>query len=882
MAEPTGIVTFLFTDIEGSSQLWERAPERMRPALARHDGLARAAVERNHGTIVKTTGDGIHAYFVDPVDAIRAATDLQQALAEVSSSDELTLNVRCGIHAGVDERRDGDFFGPEVNRAARLMSIAHGGQTLVSQAVASLVRDRLPKGTTLRELGSVKLRSLTTPERVYQVTHAQLRSDFPALRTVHGTPNNLAPQLTSFIGRERELAAALDLFASTRLLTLVGAGGIGKTRLSLELAEHLLDQFPDGVWVVELAPLTDPQLVTHALATALGVKEQAGRSVQEAVLDHMRERRLLLVLDNCEHLIDACADLAKQLLQGGPEVRIIASSREALRVPGETTYPVPVLSVPGRHEMHEPGQLANFESVQLLVDRVRAANPRFALTADNAASVAEVCRRLDGIPLAIELAAARARSLSIDAIASRLNDRFKLLTRGDRTALPRQQTLRALIDWSHDLLTDGERAVLRRLAVFAGSFTPEAAEAVAASDAVDVLDELSALVEKSLVSLDPASGRYRLLDSVRQYAQERLEQSGEDETVRDRHLDYYVALAAEARAGLAGPDQTQWLARLDVEAENVLAAHAWCDRAQKGAELGLELAHSTKLYWFNRGLLALGQRFTVEAVARTKASDRTLLRCRGLFGAGQFLVHMGRYDEGKAFLEESLAIARELHDNVRIAAVLQPLGMAALAQGDFEGARSYLEEAVALARAQGVKREIAAAVNLLASLLRMTGEAGSAEPLYLEVLDLARALGDDESASFGLLNLTMIAIAGGRLARARTMLLEALDLAERVGSVFAGTSVIDVAAGLAAAEEEWDRAAALFGVAEKQASRTGLHRHAADQAFVTPLMERARAAMGAAAFEASADRGRTMAYERALEDTRAWLEGCSVQPGAAR
>jgi predicted ATPase/class 3 adenylate cyclase len=876
MPAASGIVTFLFTDIEGSSRLWEQHAERMRPALARHDALSREAVARNRGSIVKTTGDGIHAYFVDPVDAIRAATDLQHSLEEGARQGDLTLNVRCGIHAGVDERRDGDFFGPEVNRAARLMSIAHGGQVLVSQAVASLVRDRLPSGVALRDLGSIQLRSLTTPERVYQVTHPGLRSDFPALRTLHGTPNNLAPQLTSFIGRERELAAALELLGRTRLLTLCGPGGIGKTRLSLELAAHLLDEFPDGVWVVELAAVGDPQLVTQALASVLNVKEQAGNTVLAAVLQHVRDRRLLLILDNCEHLVHACADLTQQLLQAGPELRIIASSREALRVSGETTYPVPVLSVPGSDELNEPGQLEHFESVRLFVDRVRATEPRFELTSDNAGAVAEICRRLDGIALALELAAARVRALSVRTVAARLGDRFHLLTRGDRNALPRQQTLRALIDWSHDLLADEERRLFRRLAVFAATFTLDAAEFVGAEGeggSVDVLDVLAALVEKSLVTLDPVEARYHLLESIREYAQERLAESGEQTLVRDRYLAYYVALARQARPALGGPDQPVWFKRLDLERENILAAHAWCDRAAGGAQLGLDLAHCMKLYWFNRGLIALGSRFALQALARTGPGERTLERCRGLFDAGQFSSYMRRYAEAQALLDESLGIARDLGDRFRIAAVLQPLGMAALGQGDLESARRYLEEAVTLARQHSDKREIAAAINLLASLRRMQGALDAADALYREVLALAGELGDDESAAFAMLNLAMVAIGRGETAHAPALLLDAAARAERVGSRVAGNSIIEVAAGLSAARGDFERAATLYGVAEAQAARTGLQRDAADEAFLAPHMARAREALGSSAFAACEQRGRDTTYDAASSQTRGWLQG---------
>ena len=429
MHEPSAVTTVLFTDIEGSTRLWERDPERMRPALACHDAIARAAVEAHRGTVVKTTGDGIHAVFDDPLDAVEAALRLQQALEDPGATAGTPLRVRCGLHLGVVERRDHDFFGAPVNRTARIMAAAHGGQVLVSKAVADLIGSRLPAGVALKDLGVVRLRDLASPERVYQVTHPQLRRDFPALRSLESTPNNLPQQVTSFIGRERELAETKALLATTRLLTLLGIGGLGKTRLSLQAAVDVLDDYPDGVWFVELAPLTDAQLVPQAVASVLGVKEEAGRPVIEALMNYGRDRRCLIILDNCEHLVGACADLAKELLQSGPHLKILASSREPLHTPGETTYHVLPLAIPSAQEAFTPETLSRYEAVRLFVDRATAAQPAFRITLQNAPAVAQICHRLDGIPLALELAAARVRALSVEKIAERLSDRFRLLDR---------------------------------------------------------------------------------------------------------------------------------------------------------------------------------------------------------------------------------------------------------------------------------------------------------------------------------------------------------------------------------------------------------------------------------------------------------------------
>ncbi len=888
MLEHPAITTFLFTDIEGSTSLWEREPARMRPALTRHDAIARAAVEGHRGVVVKTSGDGIHAAFGDPLDAVRAVLELLQALDDPEATAGVALRVRCGLHAGAVERRDNDFFGSAVNRAARIMGAAHGGQALLSQAVAVLVAERLPAAVTLRDLGTIRLRDLARPEHVYQLTHPRLRQDFPALRSLEAAPNNLPQQVTSFIGRGRELSEVKGLLATTRLLTLLGAGGLGKTRLSLQLAADVMDDYPDGVWFVELAAIADARMVPQAVASVLGIKEEAGRPVSEAVMKAVKDRRLLLVLDNCEHLVRACADLAKEMLQAGPHLKILASSREPLHVAGEASYPMPALAVPDASQTVAAETLMQFEAVHLFVERAVAAQPSFRVTGRNAVAVAEICRHLDGIPLAIELAAARLRALSVERIAERLTDRFRLLVSGDKTALPRQQTLRALIDWSYDLLTEKERILFRRLAVFAGGWTLEGAEAVGSGSAIveaDVLDLLARLVEKSLVVMDAERERYTMLETVRQYAQERLDESDEAGEARARHLQFYLALAEKARPELVGPEQGTWLARLDLERENILAAHAWAGRAEGGAEWGLRLVTAIRRYWIIRGLPGLGYRVTLEALARPGTQDRGLDRCHALFDAGQLGCWMGRYGEARGYLEECVSIAREIGNEGMVARALQPLGMASLGQGDAGSAHRYYEEALALARAQGNRRELAGALNSLAQLHRAEGSLDRAEPLYRDVLALARELGDHESIAAALLNLAMVSIGRGVGDAARDLLLEALAIAEKIGLQLIGQSVLEVTAGLGASRGTWDRAARFFGAAEAQAQRTGLHRDPADEAFLAPLIANAREALDTDAFAAADADGRTLSYETAMGEARRWLEtlfDASVEPLPAR
>ena len=844
----------------------------MPPSMARHDAISKAAVERNHGTIVKMTGDGVHAAFDNPLDALIATLEIQQRLTAPDVANGLPLPLRCGLHAGIDERRDGDFYGRAVNRAARIMCAAHGGQMLLSQAVADEVSGALPEGVSLRDLGSVRLRDLSSPEHLYQVQHPQLRTEFPALRSLESTPNNLTQQLNSFIGRERELAEIKQMLASNRLVTLLGMGGIGKSRLSTQLAADVLDDFPDGVWFVELAAITDSTLVPQAVATVLGVKEEAGRPVIDALTKYVRDRQLLIILDNCEQVVHGCADVAKRLLQAGTRVKVLTSSRDYLQVAGETTYHVPTLSV--SKERISLDALTRHEAVRLFIDRAAASLRGFGLTEQNAAAVADICYCLDGIPLAIELAAARVRGLSVQAIAARLSDRFRLLVTGDQTVLPRQRTLRALIDWSYDLLTEHERALFQRLAVFAGGWTLEAAEAVCAGDSLhesDVADLLTHLVEKSLVLME-IDGRYRMLDTVRHYAQEKLAQGGDEAAARGRHLEFFLVQAELARPELAGPEQAVWLTRLDLEHENLLSANTWSESSVNAGEVGLRLVHALRPYWIYRGLLTLGLKLSLEVLTRPGLQERNESRCRALAGAGQMLFFMGRDGEARILLSESLAIARETGNVKWVAAVLQPLGMACVADGDVIAAQQHLEEAVALAQQLGNERELSAALNALAMLHRAEGRLDEAQPLYEASLKFARALGDPTYIAGVLASLAMVAITRSSSVSAHEMLLEVLSIAAETQSKPTVQSALEVCAGFAAAQECWVLAARFFGAAEAQAKQIGLRRDPADEVFLAPLVSRARQALGQEAFSTAEAEGVALTSTQALDEARTWLD----------
>jgi predicted ATPase/class 3 adenylate cyclase/predicted negative regulator of RcsB-dependent stress response len=775
--------TFLFTDIEGSTRLWEREPERMQRALARHDAHVRTAIVSHRGSVVKMTGDGVCAAFDDALDALVAALRLQRVLADPDATEGIALRVRSGLHWGVVERRDHDYFGSAVNRAARIMGAAHGGQVLLSQAVVDRVRDRLPTEVSLRDLGTVRLRDLARPERVCQVLHPELRRDFPALRSLEATPNNLPQQVSSFVGREREQAELGTLLATARLVTLLGAGGLGKTRLSLQAAADVLDDFPDGAWFVELAPLSDARLVPQAVASVLGVREESGLPVREALVKHVGDRQLLLILDNCEHLLHACADLAKRLLQAGPRLKVLATSREPLRVTGESTYPLPPLAVPDPKHPLALDALAQCESVRLFSERAAAAQPGFRVSDRNAAAVTDICRRLDGIPLALELAAARVRVLPAEKIATRLTDRFRLLTGGDKTALPRQQTLRACIDWSYELLSEPERALLRRLAVFAGGWTLEAAEAVCEGDDVaeaGVLDGLTQLLEKSLIALEAERDRYALLETVRQYARDRLRESGDEARWQGRHLAYFLQVAEEAEPLLRSVEQQAWLDRLETEHDNLRSALTWSASADGNAEGGLRLAGALWWFWLARAHFFEGRGW-LSAMLAGAADGHTVARGKALYGAGELAFQQGDYPAARASYTESLALRRQLGDRRGIAGALNNLGNVARDQGDPPSAKSLYEESLAIKRELGDRRGIAMSLNNLGNVAKDQGDYPAARALYEESLATVRELTDPRGIAMSLNNLGGVLLEQGHHSAARAHFEESLAIRRELG-----------------------------------------------------------------------------------------------------
>ena len=611
---PTGTVTFLFSDIEGSTKRWEAHKDAMQAAVARHDEIVRTAIVANGGYVFKTVGDAFCAAFPTGPSAVRAAVDVQRGLAAEDFSGVDGLRVRVGLHTGYADERDADYFGPAVNRVMRLMSIGHGEQILMSAATHALVQHDVPRGVSFADLGVHRLKDLAQPERVWQLVLDELRRDFPPLRSLDTLPNNLPMQVTSFRGRERDLEGLKENLAEHRLITLMGAGGVGKTRLATQLGAEVLDQFSDGVWVADLAPITEADLVPAVVAKALGISAAQVRIVDESVTDALKHKQMLLVLDNCEHLLEAAAALADAIHHRCANVCIVATSRQPLGVGGEKVIRLSSLAVPEKLTDLNTGDALAFGAVALFADRAALVDQSFRLSDDNVPVVCDICRRLDGIPLAIELAAARVKVMSIPNLAARLNERFQLLTGGSRTALPRQRTLAALFDWSYDLLEPEERKLFARAGAFAGSFTLDAAIAVfgeGLNRALDVLDLVASLADKALVNAETGGGveRYRMLECTRQYALEKLDASGERERIMRNHAEYYRSLAREAERTFGSSPLGDWLRKVELDQQNFRAAIDWALTQGDDPALAGEIAASLEMFWWHGGAEAEGARW---------------------------------------------------------------------------------------------------------------------------------------------------------------------------------------------------------------------------------------------------------------------------------
>ncbi len=784
IAAPAGTVTFLFTDIEASSRHWDTDHDGMSNALRRHDSIVREALRAHGGYVFKTVGDAFCAAFKSAPDAIAAALDAQRALAAQDFDDIGGLRVRMALHSGDCEHRNGDYFGPALNRTSRLMDIAHGGQIVLSRTTADLIGDRLPPGTALADLGTHRLKDLAQPEHVQQLISPDLRSQFPALRSLQTHPNNLPFQLTSFIGRQNEIAQVLSLLEERRLVTLIGSGGVGKTRLALHVGAEVLGKFADGVSFVDLAPVRDPQFVPSAVAKSLGLVEMADVSVTELVAGYLRERCVLLILDNCEHLIGAAAVLVNELLRRCKDVRVLATSREPLNIPGEHSLRV--------------ASLPEGDAVALFIDRATSVNPQFETTAESCAQIADLCRRLDGIALAIELAAARAKVLSVEHLNQKLNDRFRILTIGSRTALPRHQTMRALIDWSYDLLAPTEQTLFRRFSVFANGWTLPQACAVCGFDLEewDVVDGLASLVDKSLVVAEVAASteRFKLYESTRRYALERLNDSGERETLERAHAAEFAAVAKRSDEIWEDTPTAAWLDQLLPEEDNFRAALHWTLEQKRDAELGVRLVCYLPRFWWTGGRQIEGIRWYDAALitAQVREADvPTMARLRyGL--AVMYSTTLMRRD-ARENAELAVTLSRDSGDALLLGWSVLVLGVACALMGDPQAGRKHCREGMEIAGGLNATRLMAWLSWAHALNDSVAGQFDAARVELNEQLAVCKRLGDDLLLGFALIFLGIVELGTGNGQRSLECTREALELyrqkGDRVGLALAWSNI---------------------------------------------------------------------------------------------
>lgn len=778
---PSGTVTLLFTDVEGSTRLWEGQPAAMRTALEQHDRLLSEVIENHRGYVFYTGGDAFGAAFAAPSDGLAAAITIQRDLQRASWPDETgALRVRMALHTGQPEERDGDYLGPPVNRVARLLSAGHGGQILLSLATQELVRDGLPDGTGLTELGQHRLKDLFRPETIFQVTAPELESEFPELVTLDSQRTNLPSQATPFIGRQRELAALTDLLSNddVRLVTLTGPGGIGKTRLSLQVAADLLDEFEDGVFFVELAPITGSDLVDTAIAATLGMRQAVDESLLDTLIRSLRRKQLLLVIDNFEHVIEA-APVVGDLIAGAPGLKILTSSREMLRVYGEHEYPVPPLGLPEESRSQTAAVISQYEAVSLFIQRAKATQPDFEIAEDNAPAIAEICARLEGLPLAIELAAARVRLFEPEMLLARLSDSLKTLTGGARNLPRRHQTIRNAIEWSYDLLDDDERALFARLGVFRGGRSVEAIEAVCGPDlAIDIWDGLESLLNKSLLRREQGpegEPRFVMLETIHAYASERMADSDEADELRKRHAEYFAAMAEQASTRLTGHEQGMWLNRLTLDYENMRKAMDWT-LGGGDVQTGLRLVGALGGYWRYKSHLQEGQRW-LRLALDFQAPDS--IQGQLLSWAGFMAFALNDSAESKRLYEKALVIERKLNNQSAVARILISLGLTSseLSETSIE----TTAEGLALAREIGDKSEIAHGLNVLGEIHRLQGDYDAAKQVYEEALPITREIGHRLRETMLLGNLGIVAFNLDDFEQAKARFLESYKLALEIG-----------------------------------------------------------------------------------------------------
>ncbi|HEX8217982.1 MAG TPA: NB-ARC domain-containing protein, partial [Chloroflexia bacterium] len=922
----------------------ERSPEQARSALLRHDELIEALVSRHSGSVVRPRGEGDSrfAVFSRASDAVASVAAIQQAFLAEPWPTPTPLQVRVALHTGEADLREGDYYGSAVNRCARLRSVAHGGQTLLSRTTRDLVRDALPDKVEMRDLGEHQLRDLQEPEHVYQLVLPGLPADFPPLKTLDARPNNLPSQRSPLVGRGAVLAAVqrLLLHSEAGLLTLTGPGGIGKSRLAVQAAAEMIDEFRDGVFFVSLAHVTDPALVSPAIAQALGMKQVASREMVDTLADYLSDKQLLLLLDNFEQVV-AAAPVVVRLLRAAPRLKVLVTSRQALHVRDEQEFPVPALDVPDPRHLPLAQALSQYEAVALFIQRARLVTREFEVTSENAPAVAEICYRLDGLPLAIELAAARTRLLPPQALLSRLGSRLRLLTGGAQDLPERHQTLRSTIQWSYDLLQDSEQRLFRYMSVFVGGSTLEAIDAVCNAGGalerlgIDVLDGVTSLVDKSLVRQETGTtttgtdtaGRvetesepqFGMLKTIREYALELLQNTDPEEETQlfQQHTSYYLALAERGRAGIEGQQQELWLERLDQEHDNIQAA---LQRAveQDNAEVALRFCGALWIFWQMRGYYNEGYKWLTEALDLPGAEERSLARARALIGGivmsrfqqdwaavrayreecvsifrelapheqrerglalavyGVTRAFLGEHEAAREAVEEGISLLRQAQYRWGLSHALLIRGIVANAAGDYSTAQAALEENAVLARAVGNKWGLSQVFNSLGDISRIRGDYTRARELYEESLSLYRRLNIRSDIPASLHNLGHVALAQGEVGRARGLFMEALDLQITQRNRVGIAECVAAMAGIAGAEAQPERAARLFGVAEALREALNARVWPAERADYERNLAVARAQLGP---------GQEAAWEKAWQEGRAMsfeeALSCALNPAPA-
>lgn len=780
-------MTFLFTDIEGSTRLAQDYPSELQSALERHHEILKSAIESNNGFIFKITGDAFCCAFSKAEDAVKAAVSAQLNLYTENWSDA-AIRVRIGIHSGEAEWNGQSYIGYiNLARSARVMSSAYGEQIIISNSTYELVKDKFDNESdvniSFRDLGERRLKDVIQPIRLFQIMAPGLRGEFPPLKTLDARPNNLPVQLTSFIGREAEMKQVKDLIRQAHLLTLTGPGGGGKTRLALQIAADIIDDFSNGIWFIELAAVSDPGLPSHTVMKVLKLKEEQDKTPEEILCDYLKDRETLLILDNCEQIIDASAALAETLLSRCPKLKILATSREAFRCRGEKTFSVSSLDIPDPNEKMSTEKLEQYEAVRLFIERALTADSDFKVNNENAPAVAQICYQLDGIPLAIELAAARIRILSVEKINEKLSDRFSFLTDGKRTALPRQQTLKAMVDWSYELLSGKEKLLLSRLSVFSDGWTLEAAEDICSDNKLrksEILDHLSQLTDKSLIIAVKSIQRYRMLETIRQYAGEKLtssenaDEKNELDKIMLKHLDFYTVFAEKAREKIEGESQKKWMEKIEYETFNFRVS-IMNSIVRNKVEKGLRIAISLARYWEIRGYNSEAK-YNFEELMNAEKDVVPEIKANAYQWMGSFEWIMGNYDRSKSFYESSLSLNKEAGNKKGIGILLNNLGLIANATGEFEKSKSMSEESCRYFKEINDERLIADSLLNLGGPLINLREFDYAEKVFNECLILYRKLRDTRGIAMALTNLGSLAGTKGDYNKAMECLFESLSI----------------------------------------------------------------------------------------------------------